>query len=111
MPCYSKIETVLIDLKAIEQAAKETGITVERIGNRIRLSKGLEHLSLERTQENDRFHVVPYSGSDNWPTEITDPLSSAYAKTMIKTWAQKNNYQFSAGKGQGEYVLTQYTTK
>lgn len=112
MPCFSRIETVLIDLSTIEKAAKETGVTVERISdNRLRLKKGDERVYLERSREGEKWFVEQYSGTDYFDTAIINPLSIAYAKSTIKTWAQKNNYQFSAGKSQGDYVLTQYVGK
>ena len=112
MPCYSRIATVLIDLANIEKAAKATGVSVERLSdNRLKLRKGDERVYISREKAGEKWYVDQFSGTDFFDTAIIEPMSVAYAKATIKDWAQKNNYQFSAGKGRDEYVLTQYTSK
>lgn len=103
MPCYSQIETVLIDIATIEKAAALLGITVSRRNaNSYVLQKGSERIIIDRTGEGEKFYT---SASQNG---IIKPLSQAYAKEMIKAFAKKKGYVVSAGSKPGEIILTQY---
>lgn len=109
MPCYSKIQTVLIDLKTIEAAAAKLGITIsKRTANRFTLKKDGEHIDIERASEGEKFSTMTYSGSGNWPDEIITPLTLEYARARVKDFAQKKGYTLSAGTKAGELVLTSY---
>lgn len=109
MPCFSNIQTILIDLEVIQQVAEQAGFTVSRrTANRYTISKGREHIDIERTEAGQKFNTVAYSGSNNWPTEIIEPLVVGYAKAKLKAFAKKSGYVLSAGNKPNEYVLTSY---
>lgn len=106
MPCYSKIKTVLINLETIRTAAAQVGVAITEIdADTYRLSKNGEQIVIWRAGSGQNFYANDFS--DDFRVVLT-PLIKAYAKTEIKTWAQKNGYQFSSGKKPGEYIMTQY---
>lgn len=109
MPCYVNIQTVITDLDSLEKAAAELGITVEKhSANLITLRKGSDYIKLERQAGSKKFDTVRYSGSNNWPETILNPLLPAYAKKQIKKFAARKGMTVSAGAKQGQYVLTSY---
>lgn len=109
MPCFSNVQTVLIDIKSVETAATALGIKVERNSpNVFTLRKGKEFIRIERAREGEKFSTVAYSGSNNWDTEIMQPLVKGYAKEQLKVFAKKNGYTLSAGSKPDAYVLTSF---
>lgn len=109
MPCFSKMQTVLIDLPTIEKAAEALGFKVEkRTANSFTLRKGNEYITIEREKEGGKFSTKPYSGSNNWPDEILAPLIKSYARETIKTYYKSKGYTMSAGATQDELVFTSY---
>jgi hypothetical protein len=109
MPCYTKIQTLLIDLKIIEQAAGTLGITVtKRTANSYTLKRGDEQVTIERTQEGEKFYTSVYSGSNNFESQIIQPLTLAYAKERVKQFAKGKGYTVSAGSKPNTYVLSKY---
>lgn len=110
MPCYSTIITVLIDLTAIEAAAKTLGITLtRRTPNSYTLKRGNEYINIERAREGDKFSTSPYSGSPKYESEILKPIVIAYARERVKQFAKKKGYTVSAGSKPGQLVLTKYS--
>lgn len=111
MPCYSRIQTKLIDLVTIQKAVKEIGAKIiAQSPNNIVIEKGDKRIALERSREGENYNLMTSRSSWDYD-EMLGELTKSYAKTTLKTWAQKNGYQFSAGKKSGEYVMTQYTGK
>jgi len=109
MPCYTRVQTLLIDLKIIEQAASALGMTVtKRTANSYTLRKGNEYVTLERTKEGEKFYTSTYSGSDGFLENIIQPLTLAYAKERVKQFAKSKGYTVSAGSKPNAYVLTKY---
>lgn len=110
MPCFSRIQTVLIDLLTIEAAAKTLGIQVlKRTPNSYTLKKGSEQVNIERTREGEKFTTSMYSGSDNFQTTILQPITMEYAKERVRKFAKSKGYNLSAGTQTGEYILTKYS--
>ena len=109
MPCFTKIQTLLIDLAIIEQTAAALGITVtKRTANSFTLRKGDQHLNIERTREGEKFYVAPYSASNGFEAGILQPLTQGYAKERVKQFAKSKGYTVSAGSKPNTYVLTKY---
>jgi hypothetical protein len=109
MPCYSNIQTVLIDLDVVKSVAESMGISViMKRPNRYTLKTGREHIDIERTEAGQKFNTVAFSGSDNWENEILQPLVMGYAKAQLKAFAKKSGYTLSAGSKSGEYIFTSY---
>lgn len=106
MPCYSLIETVLIDLKTIEAAALALGITViKRTPNSYTLRKGAEQVGIERTREGAKFSTSYASSEGN----LLKSLIPAYAKERVKQFAKSKGYTVSAGSKPNTFVLTKYS--
>ena len=113
MPCYSSIQTDLIDIATIEKVAPGLGITVtRRNSNRYILGKtdarGRTEVEIRREKEGEKFSTVPGTQYGNIEDDLITPLTQAYAKDKIKTFAAKRGYTVSAGNKPGEYVLTSY---
>jgi hypothetical protein len=109
MPCYSNIQTVLLEMKSIEAAAALLGIKIEkRTANAYTLRKGNEYITIQRSADGQKFETKAYSGSGKWDTEIMQPLVKAYAKEQIKVFAKKSGYTLSAGSQPDTYVLTSF---
>lgn len=110
MPCFSKILTLLIDLKTIEEAAKALGISVtKRTPNSYTLRRGSEYINIERVKEGEKFSVSPYSSSNGFQEQILKPLLIGYARERMKQFAQKRGYTVSTGSKPNSYVLTKYS--
>lgn len=111
MPCYSRIQTKLIDLVTIQKAVKDIGAKIiAQSPNNIVIEKDGKQISLDRSREGENYTLS--TSRSSWDYDgLLDELTKSYAKTTLKTWAQKNGYQFSAGKKPGEFVMTQYTGK
>ena len=106
MPCYSTIQTLLIDLAAIEAAAKALGITVtRRTENSYTLKRGSEQIGIERPRAGEKFQTSAYSAEG----KLMQDLLPAYAKERAKQFAKSKGYTLSAGSKAGEYVLTKYS--
>jgi hypothetical protein len=109
MPCYSSTPTVLIDMSVIEKVTALLGIVITKHNaNLITLTKGREYIKLQREDAKSKWAIVPYSGTGYFPTAILEPLGMAYAKEMVKKFAQKKGYTVSVGDKPGELVLTTY---
>lgn len=107
MPCYSRIQTILIEIDTIMDAARKLGIEVERVDeNYLRLIKGGSSMTLERQPGEKQFYTRILFGSQN--ESILQPLTAEYAKTQVKRFAAKRGYQFSVDPKTKEYVLTSY---
>lgn len=110
MPCYSKIETKLIDIKFILEAAKTLGIKVDRVNdNTYRLNKGNQYATIEREKAGEKFFVKAYSASNLFRSEIIQPLTKQYATDMTKSFYKSKGYTASAGTKPGELVFTKYS--
>lgn len=106
MPCFSKTETVLIELTVIQSVAKALGIEViRRTANSYTLKRGTEQVGIERVREGEKFSTALYSGE----TSLLKELIPAYAKERVKQFAKSKGYTLSAGQKSGEYVLTKYS--
>ena len=111
MPCYSIIQTKLIDLPTIQKAVKEIGAKITAMSpNNIVIEKDGVHISLDRAREGGNYYLMPGRSSVGYDNML-ESLTVSYAKVTLKTWAQKSGYTFSAGKNPGEYVMTQYVGK
>lgn len=111
MPCFSVIQTKLIDLPTIQKAAKDIGAKIiAQSPNNIVLEKGDLLIALDRPREGENYRLMPARSSWNYEA-LLDELTVSYAKTTMKQWAQKNGYTFSVGKNPGEYELVQYIGK
>lgn len=109
MPCFTKIQTLLIDLATLEAAAKVLGITVtKRTANSYTLKRGNEQVGIERIREGEKFYVAAMSGTNNFQKEILEPLTTGYAKERVKQFAKTKGYTVAAGTKAGEYILTKY---
>ncbi len=109
MPCYSIIQTKLIDLVMIQKAVNEIGAKVTSLTpNNIVIEKGGKRIALERPRENENYSLIFRRSSSDY-NELLDSLTVSYAKNTLKAWAKKSGYTFSAGSKPGEYVMTQYS--
>lgn len=107
MPCYSSVQTVILDTESLKKACLTLDIGLERhTDNRYTLRKAGEFITIERSQPGSKFQTVAYSGSTGFDTAIINPLVQEYAKVQLKKFAQKKGYVVSPGKATGEYVLT-----
>ena len=110
MPCYSRIETILIDLKTIEAAAQTLGIQViRRTNNSFTLKRGNEHIGIERLREGEKFYASPLSGTSNYTEQILKPLTQAYAKERVKAYYKGKGYTVAAGSKPNSLVFTKYS--
>lgn len=108
MPCYSVIQTKLIDRLMIEKAVKEIGAKIiAQSPNNLVIEKDGKQISLDRAHEGENYRLMTNRSSSGYE-EILNSLTVSYAKTTLKTWAQKTGYTFSAGTKPGEYIMTQY---
>lgn len=108
MPCYSTIETKLLDLVMIQKAIKEIGARIlAQSPNNIVIEKDGEHISLMRSREGENFILMTNRSSDDYE-KLLDSLTVSYAKNTLKAWATKSGYSFSAGSKPGEYVMNKY---
>jgi hypothetical protein len=106
MPCYSKIQTILIDLTTIEAAVKSLGIQItKRTPNLFILKRGDEQVEISRTREGERF-TTSYASSEG---ELMKTIVPAYAKERVKQFARSKGYTVSAGTKPGQFVLTKYS--
>ncbi len=102
MPCFSKIQTKLLDVASIEAAASQLGITVKKINaNNIVLTKGYDTVTLSRLNEKEQF-------SAQGDTSLLDEMIPAYAKKQLVKFAKSKGYTVSQGNTGGEFVLTKY---
>ena len=107
MPCFSTIQTVLIDLAALQKAADNLGMQlIKRNADTYTLSKGAVSAYLQRSGEGQKFTAS--NASYNFNSEVLRPISQEYAKVRIKEFAKKKGYTVSAGSKPGEVILTQY---
>lgn len=110
MPCYSKLETKLIDLETMKAVAKALGIElVMRTKNSYTLRKGNEYINIERKAEGEPFFTVAMSGSNRWDTEILQPLTVEYTKSKVKAYYKSKGYSVSFGQSNDELVFTKYS--
>ena len=106
MPCYSKIQTVLLDLKVIEAASATLGISViKRTANSYTLRRGREQVTIERTREGERF-TTSYASSEG---DLLKSLVPAYAKERVKQFARSKGYTVAAGSKPGKFILSKYS--
>lgn len=107
MPCYSTIQTNMLDLQTLERAASALGMKVNRVNeNQVTLANGRASLALSRNRKDDKFTYNPYlSAKGNYEAEILTPLVQGYAKETLKAWGRKNGYTLAMGKKPGEYEL------
>lgn len=111
MPCYSNIQTKLIDRLMIEKAVKEIGAKIiAQSPNNLVIEKNDKRISLDRAREGENYRLMTSRSSWDYST-LLEELTISYAKTTMKQWAQKNGYTFSAGAKPGEYTMTQYVGK
>ena len=109
MPCYSVVQTKLINLPIIQQAVKEIGAKVTALSpNNIVIEKGDKRLALERSREGETYRLMTNRSSWDYE-ELLESLTVSYAKNTLKAWAKKSGYTFSAGSKPGDYVMTQYS--
>lgn len=108
MPCFSVIQTKLVNLPTIQKAVSDIGAKIiAQSPNTIVIEKNGKHISLDRAREGKNYRLMTNRSSWDYET-LLDELTVSYAKTTMKQWAQKNGYTFSAGAKTGEYVMTQY---
>ncbi len=110
MPCLTTIKTTLIVLATIEEAAKALGITMEkRTANSYTLRKGREYVTIERETADQPFNIRAISGSNNWQTDILQPLTGKYTEVTVKNFYRAQGYTVSAGQKAGEFIFTKYS--
>lgn len=108
MPCYSTVQTQLIDLPAIDRAAAALGLKVERKSvNEVKLTSrdGSASLTLIRNRPADKFSFSSYAATGDYDGQIVRPLIQGYAKEQLKVFARKNGYTLAPGKKPGQYEL------
>jgi|DewCreStandDraft_4_1066084.scaffolds.fasta_scaffold114418_1 hypothetical protein len=109
MPCFTNIKTVLIDFPVIEKVAAELGIKVEKhTTNSYTLSKGSEHITIERRAAGEPFFTKAYSGSSNWDEVLLPPLVQGYARAQLKAVFKKAGYTAAAGQKPNELQFISY---
>lgn len=109
MPCYSNIQTVMLDIATIEKVAAELGVKVEKkTANSYVLRKDGEYIAIEREAADKPFYTRRYSGSGSWDTAIIEPLLLAYAKDKIKKVMKAKGYAVAAGSKPNELLFTSY---
>lgn len=110
MPCYSKVQTVLIDISSIEEAAKTIGMTVTKdTANKYTLRRGNDYISIERTREGEKFSTVAMSGSNGYMENIVKPLTVAYARERVKKYYRSKGYTVAAGSKPNQLTFTKYS--
>ncbi len=102
MPCYSKIQTVLLDVSSIEAAATQLGMKVQKHApNSLTVTRGYESVTLFRTKSEDRFQA-------QGDTSLLTDLVPVYAKKQLVKFAKSKGYTISQGSDATEYILTKY---
>ncbi len=102
MPCYSKIQTALLDVSSIEAAATQLGMKVAKhTPNSLTVSRGYEAVTLFRTKSEDRFQA-------QGDTSLLTDLIPVYAKKQLVKFAKSKGYTISQGSDSTEYILTKY---
>ncbi len=106
MPCFSRVETKLKDLEAIQAAAEAAGITVElHSKTHVTVSRDGVRLQLTRRQADEAFDAYDTSA---YTGRLLRELTAGYATARVKAFAKKRGYMVSRGATQGEFVLTSY---
>lgn len=100
MPCYSTIQTNLVDADALKDLGDAFGVKAYS-ENQVVIHKGYATLTLRRSAKTEKF-------SANGDTSILDEVVSAYAKSKVKAFAKKYNYTVTRGNAANEFVLTSY---
>ena len=107
MPCYSRVETKLVDLEAVKAAAADLGMRVEVHSKNIVtvITQDKTRVELFRTCEQD-----PFKTYNEYPSQVAAlaSLTRGYATAKVKAYAKKNGYMVARGSQPGEYVLTSY---
>jgi len=110
MPCFTRIQTKLINLETIKLAAEKLGISIERRNaNAYSLRNGREVITIERNAEGEAFAIRPMSGSNNWQESIIKPLTVEYTKETVKAYYKSKGYTTSAGQKPNQLIFTKYT--
>ncbi len=106
MPCYSKVQTQLLDIASIEAAAAKLGITVRKNNeNFLRLSTAEGEIELTRDRNTDKF--TGQNGYGKYEA-ILQQLIPVYARVQLQKFAKAKGYTISQGNDASEYVLTKY---
>ena len=94
MPCFSTIQTVLIDLAALQKAADNLGMQlIKRNADTYTLSKGTVSAYLQRSGEGQKFTAS--NASYNFNSEVLRPISQEYAKVTQSQPAPSQARSFS----------------
>ncbi len=102
MPCYSKIQTALLDVSSIEAAATQLGIkVVKHTANSLTLTRGYEEVTLFRRNAEEKFQA-------QGDTTLLSDFVPVYAKKQLVKFAKSKGYTVSQGSDQTEYILTKY---
>jgi hypothetical protein len=106
MPCYSRVETKLKDVPALQAAAAAAGMTLEvNSKTLVTLVHGSTRLQFQRLNETMPF--VCYAEYDKQKAML-NAVTSRYAEARVKAFAKKRGYMVSQGAKPGEFVLTSY---
>ncbi len=106
MPCYTKVQTQLLDIASIEAAAGKLGITVRKYNeNFLRLSTSEGEIELTRDRNTDKF--TGQNGYGKYEA-ILQQLVPAYAKIQLQKFARAKGYTISQGNDASEYILSKY---
>ncbi len=102
MPCYTKVQTLLLDISSIEAAADQLGITVvKHSATYLTLKRGSQMMELTRENDKAKFQATG-------ATEMLDELLPTYAKKQLVKFAKSKGYTVSQGGDASEFVLTKY---
>ncbi len=106
MPCYTKVQTNLIDTPTIEAAAAKLGINVRKINeNTLVLSRNGSTVTLSRANNEMKFDAE--NGTGDYRSLLAD-LTPTYAQKMLVKFAKSKGYTVVAGAQPGEYQLVKY---
>ncbi len=106
MPCYTKVQTQLLDIASIEAAASKLGISLKRYSdNFLRLSTAEGEIELSRDRNTDKF--TGQSGYGNYE-QILQQLIPAYARVQLQKFAKARGYTISQVNDATEFVLSKY---
>lgn len=110
MPCFTKVETKLIDLDTLKSVASALGIEVfMRNKNSYTLSKGREYINISREAEGKPFSTEAFTGSNNWDTEILQPLTVGYTTAKVKAYYKSKGYSVVVDSKTNELIFTKYS--
>ena len=102
MPCYSTIQTKLLDAEVVKKAAEAMGYVAE-------VSKDALSITIRKggqvVAQITRYNVTSTFETSYQSAELVKNLTVKYAEIKVRRFAQKNGYIISKGKGVRQLVL------